>query len=110
MIDGPAGIAILEHVKKDPVSPVVNGINRENVFVKLFQLPEIEFSQPSSGFDQPGKMNNFRKMYLHDGIVIIYTINFYARSSYKKEKFVNSTVLIFNIQRAFIVQGDPKRA
>src|SRR5688572_7235634 len=63
--DGPGPIVGLFHVKENPVTPIVNCVNRKYVLFKLSHFPKIEFSQPAASFNQASKMNHFCKMYLH---------------------------------------------
>jgi hypothetical protein len=50
-------VSFLSHLEHDAVAAIVADINSEQFFMETIYLSEIEFPQPSFGFDQFGKLD-----------------------------------------------------
>ena len=63
--DLPMIVVILDHTKQDSVATIINGIYGKHLLFKTSQFSEVKLTKTATGFDQPGEMYDFGKIYLH---------------------------------------------
>ena len=50
------------HTKKYPVTTIIHRVDTEEVLILILKFPEIKFTKPATGFDNPGKGYCFNKV------------------------------------------------